>query len=350
MKIKKIKAAILVEQNKPLLVENIETPNKLKVGQILVKIFYTGICGSQIGEITGVKGHDKYLPHLLGHEASGEVIEIGDGVKKLVKGDRVILHWMKSEGINSETPEYKLKGRKINAGLVTTFNDYAIVSENRCTKIEKDIDLKIAALFGCAVTTGFGVIENKAKLKIGESIIIYGSGGVGLSIIKAASLSSAYPIIAVDIHEKRLKLAHAAGATHIFNGHSKNLNELLYEVNVGKKFDVFIDNTGQTEIIEFGYKITKQDGRIILVGVPKEKNNINIHSLQLHFGKVITGTHGGDGDPDTDIKRYITLNKNKNMNLKDMISEIINLDDINEYINDMILGKTAGRVLISFNN
>ena len=128
MKIKTMKAAILVEQNKPLVIDDIELPSNLNFGQVLVKIHYSGICGSQLGEIDGVKGRDRYLPHLLGHEGSGTVLKIGPGVKQIKPQNKVILHWRKNLGIESELPLYKWKNQKLNAGWVTTFNEYAIVS------------------------------------------------------------------------------------------------------------------------------------------------------------------------------------------------------------------------------
>ena len=134
-----VRAAILVEQNKPLIIDNIELPKDLLPGQVLVKVLVSGICGSQIGEICGAKGPDRYLPHLLGHEGCATVIGIGPGVKTLCKGDLVVLHWRKGVGIESETPNYIWRGKKVNAGWVTTFNKYAVVSENRCTSIPKEI-------------------------------------------------------------------------------------------------------------------------------------------------------------------------------------------------------------------
>ena len=134
----KSKAAILRSVNKPLDINIIYIPTNLKKGQVLVKMIYSGICGSQLGEIKGIKGRDKYLPHLLGHEGIEKVIKVNTKVKKVKKRDIVLLHWMPSSGINSETPIYfDKKKQKINAGYVTTFNEYAIISENRLTKIEK---------------------------------------------------------------------------------------------------------------------------------------------------------------------------------------------------------------------
>ena len=248
----KIKAAILIENNKPLIVENIDFREKLTYGQVLVKVSVSGICGSQIGEIRGVKGKDKYLPHLLGHEGCGRIVDIGPGVKTVKINDKVVLHWKKGSGINADPPFYYWKGKKINAGYVTTFNDYAVISENRCTPISEEISDFNASLFGCAITTGFGVIENNAQLKIGESIVILGAGGIGLNIIQAAKLVSAYPIIAVDLYDNRLELAKKMGATHIINSNKNDFSTMIKDIS-GNDLDVFIDNTGNSKIIEKGY-------------------------------------------------------------------------------------------------
>jgi len=148
-------------------VAEVELPKALSFGQVLVKVHYSGICGAQINEIEGAKGPDKFLPHLLGHEGSGTVLDVGVGVKTVRKDDRVVMHWRQSDGLQSETPAYQWEGRKVNAGWVTTFNEYAVVSENRLTAIPKDFDLKLAPLFGCAVTTAMGVVNNDAHVKIG---------------------------------------------------------------------------------------------------------------------------------------------------------------------------------------
>src|ERR1035438_7432569 len=140
-----MQAAILVEQHKPLVVDQIELPQAFEVGQVLVKIHCSGVCGSQLGEIDGAKGIDKYLPHLLGHEASGIVEEIGPGVRYVKPGDHVVLHWRKSQGIESVPPRYTWKGKPLNAGLIATFNEYAIVSENRATRVDPSSDMEIAA-------------------------------------------------------------------------------------------------------------------------------------------------------------------------------------------------------------
>ena len=207
MKNKKIKSAILVESKKPLVVADIDLPNKLEFGQVLVKVCYSGICGAQLNEIEAIKGPDKFLPHLLGHEGSGIVEKIGKGVKTVKPGDHVVLHWRPSSGIQSSTAKYFWNGKQVNAGWVTTFNEKAIISENRLTVIPKEADLKTAALYGCAITSGFGAVNNDAKVQIGQSVLIFGLGGMGLSIAYASSLVSAYPIIGIDIHKEKLDMA-----------------------------------------------------------------------------------------------------------------------------------------------
>lgn len=341
-----MKAAILTELNKPLTVSEVVLPEHLEVGQVLVKIHYSGICGSQLGEIDGAKGEDKYLPHLLGHEASGTVLSIGPGVRHVKPEDKVVLHWRKGLGIESETPKYTWDGRKVNAGWVTTLSDYAIVSENRVTTIPADSDLKVAALFGCAVTTGFGIIENNARVRIGESIVVFGAGGIGLNIVQAASLVSAYPVIAVDLHDDKLKLASTMGATHVINSRNVDAHQTISDILHNKGLDVFIDNTGQPNIIELGYKLTHAQGRVILVGVPRKGNNINIYSLPLHFGKAITGSHGGEAIPHQDISRYHQLYQAGRIKLRELITDYYSLDDINHAINAMRNGQVRGRCLV----
>ena len=183
----KFNAAILVELKQPLVIEEIESP-PLRFGQVLVRILCSGICGAQINEIEGAKGPDKFLPHLLGHEATATVKEVGEGVTSVKPGDRVVCHWRKGAGLQAPTPAYKSKSfPKINSGWVTTFSEYSIVSENRVTKVPSDFNPETGALLGCAVTTALGVINNNAKLAIGESIAVFGTGGVGLNIIQFAA-------------------------------------------------------------------------------------------------------------------------------------------------------------------
>ncbi len=253
---------------------------------------------------------------------------------------------MKGEGIQSEPAVYGWHKQKLNAGWVTTFNKLAIVSENRCTKISKNVDPVEASLFGCAITTGFGVIENDAKIRIGESIVIFGSGGIGLNVIQAAKLRSANPIIAVDQFDNRLNLAKKIGATHTINTRRNNFEEEIKKILKGKYLDVFIDNTGNSKIIELGYKVTNFNGRIVLVGVPRIGDNINIYSLPLHFGKLLIGSHGGGIKPSEDIPRFINMLLEKKFEVKNLITNRFKFNEINQAIDLMKNGKSDGRVVL----
>jgi S-(hydroxymethyl)glutathione dehydrogenase / alcohol dehydrogenase len=349
MQIKTMQAAILVEQNQPLVIDEVQLPDRLEYGQVLVKIHYSGICGSQLGEISGVKGPDAYLPHLLGHEASGVVLEIGEGVTSVQPEEHVVLHWRKGHGIEAKPPKYQWQGKPLNAGYVTTFNNYAIVSENRLTTFSREYPMRLAPLFGCAVTTGLGVVTNNANLKLGESLVVMGAGGVGLNVIQGAALHSAYPIIAIDLFDNRLELAKQLGATHTINSRSlKDWQEEVENILDNKGVDVFVDNTGNPEIIAEGWKLTQDKGRTILVGVPAKGEETKLYTLPLHFGKTITGSHGGNGYPSDDIPRYMLLSELGKLNLSDLITETHSLEEINQAIERMRNGKLSGRCLIKF--
>ncbi len=349
MSIPKImKAAILAELNQPLIIDEVELPDCLDYGQVLVKIAFTGICGSQIGEIQGRKGPDNYLPHLLGHEASGTVAATGPGVRFVAPEDRVVLHWRKGNGIEAAPPIYRWRGKRLNAGFVTTFNEYAVVSENRVTKVDHDLPMDVLPLLGCAVTTGLGVVTRDARLTIGESVVVLGAGGVGLNIVQGAAMVCADPIIAVDLYDSRLALASSLGATHRVNAKdTQNLSETLRSILGDKGADVVIDNTGNTDMINTAYNLAGPEGRIVLVGVPKKGDNVSFYSLDLHFGKCITGSHGGDAQPAEDIPRYLRLYKSGKLDLDDLDTERYTLDEINTAIERMKNGQAVGRCLIT---
>lgn len=338
-----MKAAILVQNKKPLVIDEIELPKKLGFGQVLVKILYSGICGSQLNEIDGTKGPDKYLPHLLGHEGSGIVEKTGEGVTRVKKGDQVVLHWRKSVGIECEAPKYKWKGKQLNSGRVTTFSEKAIVSENRLTSIPKNFNSRIAPLFGCAILTGFGVVNNDAKIKIGQSVVIFGVGGVGLNIAQAAKMVSADPIIGIDLKKNKIQLGKKHGLSHGFLSNTKNLDKKIFKILGSKGADVVIDTTGKSKVIEQSYNLTNEDGKTILVGVPNKK--ISIYSLPLHFNKILKGSHGGSAAPDIDIPRYINLVKKNKLNLKNLITHQFKLKEINKAIKLLRTGN-SGRIII----
>lgn len=347
MLIKKTKAAILVENNRPLVVDEIEMPESLSFGQVLVRVSFSGICGAQINEIDGAKGPDKFLPHLLGHEGSAVVLDVGEGVRTVAPGDHVCMHWRPSNGLQSDPPAYRWNGSRVNAGWVTTFNEHAIVSENRLTVIPKEFDMRTAPLFGCAVTTATGVINNDARMTIGQSVVIFGVGGVGLNIAQAADMVSAHPVVGVDLHDAKLEMAARFGLTHGLNSADvTDIKSAILEIVGPNGADVVIDTTGNARVIEAAYELTHPDGKTILVGVPKKGDHISIYSLPLHFKKVLTGSHGGSSVPDIEIPRLIRLIRAGKMTLDGIVTHEFGLDEINGAIELVRSGK-AGRVLVA---
>jgi len=340
----KMKAAILETLNAPLVVAEVEVPS-LEYGQVLVEVHRSGICGAQLGEIAGAKGEDKFLPHLLGHEGGGVVIDIGPGVTNVGKGDHVVMHWRKGAGIHARPATYRWGDRTVNSGWVTTFNEYAVVSENRVTRIPKDLPFDIATLMGCAVTTALGLVNNLARLKIGQSVAVLGCGGVGLNVVQGAAMVSAYPIIAIDIYDHKLALARELGATHVINSTVSDVREEMARIVGSAGVDAFVENTGLVRLIELAYDLTAKTGRTILVGVPRHDQDITIHSLPLHFGKVLTGCEGGDSDPAVDIPRYIRLYQNGKLNLDRVITHRTRFDDINAALDKVRAGEVGRCVL-----
>jgi len=344
MQVKTAKAAILAQSRAPLIVDEIALPEALGVGHVLVKVLYSTICGAQLNEIAAAKGPDKFLPHLLGHEASARVIEIGPGVTTVKPDDIVVLHWRPSQGIQCQPPAYKWRDKKLNAGWVTTFNEYAVVSENRMTAIPPNYNLRDAPLLGCAVTTAAGVINNDANVKIGESVVVFGVGGVGLNVVQFANLAGANPIIAIDLVDAKLDMARARGATHVLNPNDVvDVEAEVRKIAGAGGPDKVIETTGAKSVIELAYNLTHADGTCVLVGVPSEK--VSIYTLPIHFNKVLTGSHGGDAVPHVDIPRLIRLIEAGRLSFEGLITHEFPLDEINAAL-DVVRSGTAGRVLL----
>jgi S-(hydroxymethyl)glutathione dehydrogenase / alcohol dehydrogenase len=345
MDVKTARAAILVESGKPLIVDDITLPAALDYGQVLVKVETSSICGAQINEIDAVKGIDRFLPHLLGHEALATVIETGPRVAACRPGDSVIMHWRPGAGIQANTPAYTWRGKKLNAGWVTTFNEYAVVSENRLTPVPASIDRKSAPLLGCAVTTALGVVNNDARVAIGESVVVLGVGGVGLNIVQFAAMVGANPLIAVDRLDNRLAMAKHFGATHIIRSDDAGDVEAQIRALLGPDgTDKVIETTGVRAMIELAYRVTAKKGRCILVGVPHEK--VELYTLPLHFDKVLKGSEGGQCQPARDIPRLVRLAEAGRISYDGIVTHEFQLDEINDALDLMRSGK-CGRILLN---
>jgi S-(hydroxymethyl)glutathione dehydrogenase/alcohol dehydrogenase len=336
-----MKAAILVKKNEPLLIDTIEMPGALSCGQVKVKILVSGLCGAQLQEIAGLKGNEKFMPHLLGHEGCGMVEEVGQGVTKVKAGDKVVMHWRKAVGIEASFPVYRWNGKPMTGGKITTLSKKTIVSENRLTKIDSDVDNEFAALLGCGLSTGFSVINKDANIKFGESVLVLGCGGVGLNCIYAAKLSCASPIIGVDINETKQSLVEENGGEFYHTGRVDELKHL--------RFDCIIDTTGYLDLVSNVLPCLSEQGRCILVAQPKPSSYLTITNPAKLFssnGQTIRTTQAGGFEPDVDIPKYVKLYKNKHIDLKTLITDRFDLQDINLAVDKLKTG-TAGRIMIN---
>lgn len=332
-------AAILVEQRKPLEFDEVELPT-LGYGQVLVEVKVSRICGSQLGEIDGVKGPDKYLPHLLGHEGGGIVREIGPEVTHVKPGGHVVLHWRPGAGIQAPAAKYTRRGQMINAGSITTFQQFTVVSENRLTPIPADVDFEISALLADTLTTGFGVVTRNARVEIGEAVVVIGAGGIGLGTVLGAHLAGAHPVIAADLHDHKLAKAREFGATHTINSKNENLAHEVQRI-LGGPADAVFDGTGNPAMIEQAWKITSSKGRLVLIGVMPHDRQVSLNTLPFHYGKVLTGSEGGMSRPQIDIPRILRLIDSGRIDPRGFVTHRCSLPEVNTAIAAMRAGESV---------
>ncbi len=321
----KFKSAILQKINKPLILQDFNI-SKLKRGQVLVKIFYSGICRSQIMEMRGKRGKDKWLPHGLGHEGSGVVMKVGPGVSKVKIGDEVILSWIKGKGI--ETGGFKLKNLKnktVNFGPVTTFGNYSIISENRIFLKPKNLSFKESVLYGCAIPTGSGIVFNETELNKKEKILIIGVGGIGLSCLLALISKKMKNIYILEKNKKKLDLIR----------NFKFPGVKIYNKKDKINFDYCFECSGKAEMIEYGIKKIKKNGKIIFASHPPSKKKIEIDPHELISGKSISGTWGGSSNLDKDINKFNKFFRKNKISLKVFFSKVYKLDKINNAFKDL---------------
>jgi len=331
----KFKAAILNQINQQLTVSDVET-TKLKIGQVLVKINVSGLCGAQLQEIRGEKGNEKFVPHLIGHEGCGFVQEVGEGVSLIKPGDKVIMHWRRGDGIESQFPTYIYNGNNISSGKVTTLSEYSIVSENRLTAVPQDTPDELCALLGCGLSTALGVINNDAKIKFGETVLILGCGGVGINLVQGAKLAGAGDIFALDISEDKKQLVKLYGG------------ELITNLIPKLKIDCVIDTTGNMDLVSSSLPLLSSRGRVIIISQPKPNTAITFSKPANFFlgeGQTISSTQGGKINPSIDFINYINLYKKGYLDIKNLITHIFSLDEINAAVELLKSGK-AGRILI----
>lgn len=342
-----MKAAVLYKGG-VVVEDNIEIPD-LNDGQVLVKVVYSGICHSQLMEIRGLRGEDKYLPHLLGHEGSGVVVDVGKKVTKVKPDDRVILTWIKGWGIEAGGCKYRKGNVVINAGAVTTLNEYAVISENRCIKLPEGIPLDVAILFGCAIPTGAGIVFNEINPEKGSNVAIFGLGGIGLSALMAVRLFECSKIIAVDIEEDKLRLARDFGATHCINSGNEDPVKRIMQITEGMGVDYSVEAAGVTSSIEQAFDVVRARGGLCVFAThPKAGDKIKLEPHALISGKQIRGSWGGASCPDKDIPRFAGLYKDGKLPLEKLLSHSYSLDDVNCAFDDLQRRKIT-RAIININ-
>ena len=341
------KFAILKELQKPLVIQNLKI-NEPNNHQLLIEIKYSYICGSQLNEINGNKGHDKFLPHTLGHEASGVVLKIGKKVNNFKSGDKVILSWIKKKGKDSNNPYYlDKKNNIINSGQVSTFSKFSLVAKSRVYKIPKNLPMDIAALFGCAVPTGFGIIfKNIKNINKNEFVGIYGAGGVGIMAIIALKAMGIKNIYAIDKNKKNLNIAKKFGCKNAYTLDDFDKNIINFKINK-KLIKYNFEISGNVKMMEMAIHNLSSDGICVLAGNIKHGHKIKFNPYDLIFGKRIYGFSGNDLSLEGNINKYFNIIKKLKLKKLRNIFTHYKFQNINSAIKDFKKGKIL-RPLIHF--
>lgn len=325
--------------------QNIILP-PLERGQVLVRIAFSGVCHSQLMEVRGARGHDRFLPHLLGHEGTGRVEVVGDGVSKVKPGDWVVLGWIKGLGIEAGGVKYAHGERQINAGGVTTFNEMAVVSENRLVLLPHGVPLDIGVLFGCALPTGAGIVINTIQPVAGSTLAVFGLGGIGMSALMATQLFNCSQVIAIDINPNKLALAKEFGATHVIDARHSGVLEQIRQMTGGVGADYSIEATGIAQSIELAFDAVRRGGGLcVFASHPAHGSRISLDPFELICGKRILGSWGGDCRPDEDIPKFAELYRQGRLPLGKLITKRYRLDQLNEALDDLE-AQRVGRPLL----
>lgn len=330
-------AAILVEPGRPLVVDEIEVP-ALQPGQVLVDVAFSGVCHTQLGEVRGHRGPDAYVPHCLGHEAGGRVREVGPGVAKVRPGDAVILSWIKGSGADVPRTAYGWNARSVNAGGITTFARLTVVSENRVTPLPAEFPLREAALLGCPLPTGMGAVVNTAGARPGQSVAVFGVGGVGCCAVAGARVSGCHPIVAVDVNPQKLDHARACGASHVVLVGADDPVPAVQQA-AGGALDLAIEVTGRPAVMVQALRAVRPRGGIaVVVGNARHGEVLQVDPRLLNDGKQLRGTWGGDTDPDRDFPRACRLIQAGLLRLDPLLARTYPLRQVNQALDDLEAG------------
>ena len=375
----KIKAAVLHQiggherpysKSNPLKIEEVELGRPGKE-EVIVKIKAAGLCHSDLSVIDG--NRPRQTPMVLGHEAAGIITELGEDVKNFEVGDHVVFAFLPSCG----HCEYCVSGRAAlcnpgatanNAGVllngdrkitnsegevyyhhlgVSGFAEYAVASIHSLVKIEKEYPFEIAALFGCAVMTGVGAVVHTAKVTLGESVLVVGLGGVGLSAILGAKAAGASKIVAADVSQLKLEVAKEYGATHVINsGKEFALDELKNEITNGG-VDKSVEFAGVMPALDFAFNATKKGGTTVTGALPNPNDRFSLNPLALvGQEKSLKGCYLGSCVPTIDIPNFLELYKNGNLPVDKLITHRLKLEEINEGFERLASGEAIRQVIL----
>lgn len=338
-------AAVLYHPTEPLRVERLGLP-LLSPGQVLVDVAYSGVCQSQLLEARGRRGPDRFLPHTLGHEGSGTVAAVGEGVHKVRPGERVVLSWIKGSGAEVTSTVYEGGHGRVNSGAISTFMRHTVTCESRVTPIPDAMPLREAALLGCAIPTGAGVVLNLCQVTRESRVAVFGVGGVGLSVVLGARLGGARLIVAVDVVERKLREAAALGATHGVDARREDPVAAIAALTAGMGVDYAIEAAGRRETMEAALRAVRAPGGLcVLAGNLPHGERISLDPFDLIRGRRLTGTWGGETDPDRDLPRYVNAYVRGDLPLGRLITHEYPLGQINAALADLEAGR-LGRALI----
>ena len=348
----RFRAAVLTRIDSPLELMEIELLSPLSIGQVLVRVQRASVCGSQILEIAGSKGNAKYLPHLLGHEGFGEVVEIGPEVKKVSVGDKVVLHWRRSGGREAQAPKYRgPNGMEVGAGSVATFSEMSVVSENRITKVSDAIDPGLASLLGCCLSTGMASVSREACIRPGSSVFIFGAGGIGLSVCLSAITRAAARVVVVDKDSSKEQLSMSCGATQFVSTSTMARDSDTFE-GFREQFDAVFETTGSESLVPLSLMLTRDGGTVVQLGQARPSQIVNLGAQGFAFGslegKRVIFSQGGGFKPDEDLVNFVgDLTSDGRGSWKNLIGPSGTLEEVNDLIDGLRSG-VPGRPMVNF--
>lgn len=371
----KIRAAVLDKmgaaspfaESRPLTIDTLDLDDPGH-GEVLVKIEAAGLCHSDLSVINGDR--PRPMPMALGHEAAGIVEKVGPGIDDLAPGDHVVMVFVPScghclpcaegrpalcePGAAANTAGTLLSGQRrlrrngtpVNHHLgCSAFAEYATVSRRSLVKIDRELPLNEAALFGCAVLTGVGAVLNTAKVSPGASVAVVGLGGVGLASLLGASLAGARQIVAVDLADDKLQLARELGATDTVNARAEGAVEQVKEITKGGVEFAF-EMAGSVRAMELAYKITRRGGTTVTAGLPPPTHTIPIPQVNLvGEERTVKGSYIGTCVPVRDLPRYVALYRQGRLPVNRLMSGTMPLDDINHGFDLLHDGKAVRQVI-----